>query len=335
MGFEALLSAQVIDTTSVGRSVMTAADAAAARTAIGAIGQAQDLASATIITDDDVFYMVDDPSGTPGQRKVAASVFRQYSSGQFGATLVDGLILSNNATDANNDIDIASGLATVSDGSNWWLATLSSGITKRLDASWAVGTNQGGLDTGTEATSTWYHVWLIQRSDTGVVDVLFSTSATAPTMPTNYDRKRRIGAIYNNASGNIEAFTQIGDEFLWSTCKVNTRVTNPGTSAVLRTIIVPSGIKCNAKVNVAVYGASTTAHVVRLSSPDQTDESVAVGNAQASYATTLGLNRIYQHCGYIRTNTSSQIRTRHSVSSASVDFDLGCEGWIDPRGRNA
>ena len=36
MGIEALLSTQIIDTTAVGRSVMTAADAAAARTAIGA-----------------------------------------------------------------------------------------------------------------------------------------------------------------------------------------------------------------------------------------------------------------------------------------------------------
>lgn len=36
MGIEALLSTQIIDTTSVGRAVMTAADAAAARTAIGA-----------------------------------------------------------------------------------------------------------------------------------------------------------------------------------------------------------------------------------------------------------------------------------------------------------
>ena len=36
MGIEALLSTQIIDTTTVGRAVMTAADAAAARTAIGA-----------------------------------------------------------------------------------------------------------------------------------------------------------------------------------------------------------------------------------------------------------------------------------------------------------
>ena len=36
MGVEAVISTQVIDTTTVGRSVMTASDAAAARTAIGA-----------------------------------------------------------------------------------------------------------------------------------------------------------------------------------------------------------------------------------------------------------------------------------------------------------
>jgi hypothetical protein len=39
-----------------------------------------------------------------------------------------------------------------------------------------------GLDTGTEANSTWYHVFVIAKDDS-TVDALISTSATAPTMP--------------------------------------------------------------------------------------------------------------------------------------------------------
>jgi len=91
------------------------------------------------------------------------------------------------------------------------MMTLASGLTKRLDANWAVGTNQGGLDTGSIANTT-YYVWLIQRSDTGVVDALFSLSSTSPTMPSNYDRKRlvgsfsRVGAV-NQAPRNINVET--------------------------------------------------------------------------------------------------------------------------------
>jgi len=55
MGIEALLSTQIIDTTAVGRAVMTAADAAAARTAIDAAATshthaAADITSGTIAT---------------------------------------------------------------------------------------------------------------------------------------------------------------------------------------------------------------------------------------------------------------------------------------------
>lgn len=248
---------------------------------------------------------------------------------------IDGLTLANNATDANNDIDIAAGSASVTDGSGFLIAQLTSTLVKRLDAAWSVGTNQGGLDTGAEANSTWYHVWLIMRSDTGVVDVLFSTSATAPTMPTNYDFKRRIGAVYNNSSGNIDAFTQVGDTFLWSTTKIITRVNNPGTSAVLRTIQTPLGVKVGAILLAGIYGANVTATTLRISAPDQTDETVAAGRSQAVYATAFGFTRIYSSIGTVITNTSSQVRSRLSVSDANVDLDLGCEGWTDPRGRHA
>lgn len=37
----------------------------------------------------------------------------------------------------------------------------------------------GALDTGTIANNTWYHVWVIQHVDTGIVDVLISANATA------------------------------------------------------------------------------------------------------------------------------------------------------------
>lgn len=104
-----------------------------------------------------------------------------------------GLTLSNNASDATNDIDIAAGEAA-SDGTVPYLMALGSTLTKRLDAGWSVGNNQGGLDTGAVGNNK-YYVWLIQRSDTGVVDALFSLSSTSPTMPTNYDRKALIGSF--------------------------------------------------------------------------------------------------------------------------------------------
>lgn len=130
----------------------------------------------------------------------AALATKQDNSGELYRGQINGLALTNNGSDATNDIDIASGSAG-SDGTTPVLMTLASALTKRLDASWAVGTGNGGLDTGAVSNAT-YYVWLIQRSDTGVVDALFSLSSSSPTMPSNYDRKRRIGSFARLSATN-------------------------------------------------------------------------------------------------------------------------------------
>jgi hypothetical protein len=126
----------------------------------------------------------------------------------IGAAEYQRCTIANNATDANNDIDIGAGTEWVTNGTIWKPVSVAA-ITKRLDAAWAVGTNQGGLDTGSKANSTWYYIWVIHRSDTDVTDILFSTSATSPTMPSSFDYKRRlrIGAMLTNSSGGIRSGT--------------------------------------------------------------------------------------------------------------------------------
>jgi hypothetical protein len=76
---------------------------------------------------------------------------------------------------------------------------LTSAISKTT-SSWAVGTGNGGLDTGTITDDTFYYIHVIKRTDTNVVDVLFSLSRTAPTLPANYTKFRVIGAIKTTTS---------------------------------------------------------------------------------------------------------------------------------------
>jgi len=120
-----------------------------------------------------------------------------------------------NGTDAAHDINIAVGSAR--DYTDTATMTLASAITKQIDASWAVGTNAGGLDTGSVGASTGYGLYLIRRTDTGVVDVLFSTDMSASggsvTMPTSYTQKRLIGWVRTDSSSNILSFLQSGDYF--------------------------------------------------------------------------------------------------------------------------
>lgn len=160
------------------------------------------LAQATTINDPDLMLITQ--SGT--SKKIAFEDFPMPTN------YIGGLITSM-GTDADHDVDIAPGSCRDDgDAANLRLASV---LTKQLDAAWSVGDDQGGLDTGSIAATTLYAVWLIKRSDTGVVDALFSTSFTSPTMPTNYDLKRLIGSVYTDGSSDIYAFIQSGDEFIY------------------------------------------------------------------------------------------------------------------------
>jgi hypothetical protein len=234
-----------------------------------------------------------------------------------------GLTLSNNVGDATNDIDIAAGAAR--DATNAVDIVLAASITKRLDATWVVGTSQGGLDTGAIANAL-YYVWLIKRSDTGVVDVLFSTSATSPTMPTNYDYKRRIGAI-TRAGATILPFTQTGDEFLYTTTVLDANGITVGGARVLTTLSIPPSTTALISVTFTNAGAAG----LRVTTPGETDA--------APSATAVPLQNMRVAAGAvdgadfsIRADSSSRIASRSNIAASTVSITT--RGWIDRRGRD-
>lgn len=240
--------------------------------------------------------------------------------------VLNGLGMSN-GTDATNDIDIAAGSCVSDDGTT--VMTLSA-ITKQLDAAWAVGSAAGGLDTGAIANTT-YHLWVINRPDTNVTDVLFSASASAPTLPASYTKKKCIGSIIRS-SGAIKAFTQLGNRFFLSSGIVDVDAQNPGTSAVTRTLTVPIGVVVLADVSVGFYPGTTTG-VAHLSSLSQTDQAVQA----ASTATLTGVASVGSSSGwnfsrmFVATDTSAQVRSRVSVSGANDRIGVITYGWLDAR----
>lgn len=67
----------------------------------------------------------------------------------------------------------------------------------------------GGLDTGTEANSTWYYLWVIYNPTTAAVDAVLSTSYTLPTLPSGYTHYARVGGVYNSAAGDFITVQQV------------------------------------------------------------------------------------------------------------------------------
>ena len=249
---------------------------------------------------------------------------------------IDGLTLSTAGSSAT--FSIAPGAAT-DDGVSLVMA-LASALNKTTGA-WTVGTGNGALDTGAIANATWYHVWLIRRPDTGVVDVLISTSATAPTMPTSYTQKRRIGALLTNGSAQWTRFVQLDDEFLWYSPTLDINVSNPGTSGALRTLVVPTNVKVQAIFNGGYRNAAASVQGgVLFTSPDQSDDAASettgsLWNSGAAVQITSDGPRASLVQLRIWTNTSGQVRARASASDANCNLYMSTVGWRDQRGRNA
>lgn len=234
------------------------------------------------------------------------------------------------AADADHDITIAVGAARDStDAKN---LVLSSAITKRLDATWAVGDGNGGLDTGVAGNTTWYHLWLIMRSDTRVVDALFSTSATAPTMPTNYDYKRRIGAVITDGAAAIVDYVQSGDEFLWLVPPLD--LTGDTTEAATsRTLTVPTGVSVVARLGVSV-SFSAADQSLWLSELSVTDAAPSATASPLATFTSQTVNNTGMGGILVRTNTSAQIRSRTTGTIDGINLNIATYGWYDRRGRD-
>jgi hypothetical protein len=229
-----------------------------------------------------------------------------------------GLTLSTAGSSAT--FGVSAGVAVNSNQTDFM--KLTAALSKTTSA-WAVG-NAGSLDTGAIANNTWYHGHLIKNPTNGVVDALVSLSVTAPALPSGYTLFRRIGSMKTNASGQWQAFIQLGDEFLWSTPTLDLSSVNLTTSASLLTLNVPSGIQVSAILSG--YITSSSVGQAYFSSPDQADIAPPFSTGQIPSAS--GYGAIYF---FIRTNTAQQIRARGSVA---ITLNAGSPGWIDRRGRD-
>ena len=245
---------------------------------------------------------------------------------------ISGLTLSVDGVSPNTVIDVAAGVATSDDVTT--MMKLSSAFTKNMNSTWVVGTGNGCADGAASYTtlgaSTWYHLFQIERTDTGVVDILASKSATAPTLPTNYTKQRRIGSVKTDGSSHIIKFFQAGFDFFWDVPVNDVTTNNPGTSAILSTLTVPTGVSVRAKFWFYLQSAENARRTALITSPLQTDTAPSAGT-MSSAAAGVGVanSGIVQAEYQVWTNTSSQIRYRMDGSTANTAVFIDTAGWTD------
>lgn len=237
---------------------------------------------------------------------------------------IDGYQMST----AGSSTTMAIGAGQAANSTNAVYITLVSSLNKTT-SSWAVGTGNGGLDTGTIANNTWYHFYAIRRPDTGVVDVVFSTNATSPTLPTNYTQFRRIGARRTNGSGQWDSFTQIGDLFIINTPILDVNDGASGTTDKTGTLTnVPTGVNTLVNANVSIGNNGNHAYISALSSAAAASSLSAA--PLTSVVNVLNGTSVTPYPVQFLADTNAQFRYRTLSSST---FLLSVLSYVDLRGK--
>ena len=239
------------------------------------------------------------------------------------AYLNNSITISNNATDANNDIDFTAGNFQFTDGSG---QAVISALTKRLDASWTAGTNQGGLDAGSKANSTWYHCYAIYNPTSGVSDAIFSANATTPTLPSGYTKYYLIESIKTDESGNILAFSMNGNTMTWVARPLDIAISAPvSTAKIDYTMSIPLGRQVMVNLGGNCSSSSGSQRCLFILSPLQS--SITPTGTDCDITTENSINTGI--CANVLSNASSQISM---IANFSSDFEIKIRtrGWKKP-----
>jgi len=183
-----------------------------------------------------------------------------------------------------------------------------------------------GLDTGSEASGTEYFIWVIGKAD-GTVAALLSTSATAPTMPSGYTFKGRVGTVLNNGSSNFPEFLQEGRR-----CQITQTSVLSNGSATSFTAVDLSSVVPSIAVSVAVQlvmntsaATSGTATILSTTTSIAVTHGLGVTPSVDDITVTMGESPTNDPGNiWIDTFTSTQftINCRNDPGASNLDF-----GW--------
>jgi len=180
-----------------------------------------------------------------------------------------------------------------------------------------------GLDTGTEATSTWYFVYAIGKID-GTLDAVISTSSSAPTLPSGYDFYGLLGAVYNNSSGDIQAMTQKGNRAITSAVTILSDGAATSLTSVSLATAVPTLARA-ASGYVTVKSADTTVALkyVQIAPASSANGVVQIGGSRDTQndGTNLAMG------GWDILLTTAQTLYYDALPATQAKVDMYVTGW--------
>lgn len=263
---------------------------------------------------------------------------------------ISGLTLSNDSTDATNDIAISAGVCrstvNIVDGvpstrtCDQVDLEIPVQIIKQLDVEWAPenydpegysgGGRSGGRSQSSVSNTTW-HVYAAGAAGLPA-DILFHDSATQSSvlaaLPGAFTAYRRIGSVIR-LSGALLLFTQNKDSF-----RLRMPIRDVSSSTISTTesaciLSVPVGLTLLVDLNVRISNAGSSADIY-LRHPSDEDSQPSGSVAPMSTLSSAGAGSPAAAQARVWCNTSAQIMARASASSTTL-IVATC-GWWDARG---
>jgi hypothetical protein len=154
----------------------------------------------------------------------------------------------------------------------------------------------------------------------------FSTNI-APSLPTGFTNKVYVNSLLWSGSA-MRPFLQRGRDEIMLVTPIQQSATSVGTSAQTITLTAPTGLALQALVGLCVVATGTSANHA-LSALDVTDLDPSSAGAAGLFPVfvTPATGAAQAGSGWVKTNTSGQIRARASASNASNTQYIGSLGW--------
>lgn len=167
----------------------------------------------------------------------------------------------------------------------------------KTTSAFAAGTNNGGMADAVTPNS-WYYTFVVRNTTTSVLDIIFTSNRTTPTVPSGWEIVNYIGAIHINGTNNITRFTRNDKEFRLDPAVETYALTAASGTVHTVPLLVPDQISLVAHFSsTLVRGAATWAQYNYIIPTGTTPIPASplhyctrIGNnAQASYASRLVL----------------------------------------------
>lgn len=231
----------------------------------------------------------------------------------------------------NTGATLAADFITVTTGSKYQTLAFNQAINMAT-------TGAGGLDTGSIASATWYAVWAIAKED-GTTSAIASTSSSAPTMPTGYTYKARVGWLRTAAGvAQLMGTWQLGKEvqYVLGLAQTTSNIpliasgaqgsgssTTPTFSAASVSSFVPSTAS---RINLILwngYNAGSLTEMMVAPNGNYGGPVSSVNNPPWTYLTSSAREVLYSSMMLESTNIYLW------GTAAAVGSSWYCGGWVD------